>query len=100
MRLEMTSLLKYAIVFLMILSAVIAFSVCAESSFDSCMQACCGGADRSRPLGRIARFLSAGSLFALSIALTLSVRASVRFRSLVASFVPSPDVLRASSLRI
>jgi hypothetical protein len=96
----MTSLLKHAIVFLMIVSAVIAFSVCAESSFDACMQACCGGADRSRTLGRIARFLSAGCLFAVSIALALSARASERFRLLVASYFRSPDVLRASSLRI
>lgn len=94
MRTEMTSLLRYFVVFVMVLAGVIAFSVCAESPADACVLACCGGADRARPLGRFA---------AISVSSACAAIARTFFsglRTAIASPALDPALLRASSLRI
>jgi hypothetical protein len=93
MRTEMTSLLRYFVVFVMVLAGIIAFSVCAESPADACVLACCGGADRARPLGRFAAI-------AVSSAGAAIAHASSGFRAAGASLALDPTILRASSLRI
>jgi hypothetical protein len=93
MRTEMTSLLRYFVVFVVVLAGVIAFSVCAESPADACVLACCGGADRARPLGRFAAMSVSSACVAIA-------RMSSGFRMAVASPALDPALLRASSLRI
>jgi hypothetical protein len=95
----MSSPLKYALIFALILVGIIAFSACAVCPFDACMQAFCGAAHDSRPLGRLASGLTAAFL---SVALTVGLFAmgSLRFDSVVADFMRLPVRLRASALRI
>jgi hypothetical protein len=96
----MSSLLKYAMVFAMILIGIIALSLCAECPLDACMQAFCSGTDGSRPPGRIVSGLTGACLSAASMALGLIAGASPRVCSAVAAFVRVPALLTASSLRI
>ena len=96
----MSILLKYIMVFAMVLIGIIAFSVCAECQLGACMHAFCAGAGGSQPLGRLASGLTGVFLSAASMGLGVLAVASLRFPSAVASFVRAPDLLRASSLRI
>ena len=95
----MSILLKYIMVFAMVLIGIIAFSVCAECPLDACMQAFCAGADGSKPLGRLGSG-PAGVFLAALLGLGVLAVASLRFPLAVASFVRVPALLRASSLRI
>lgn len=95
----MSSPVKYALVFALILVGIIAFSVCAECPLDACMQALYGVAHESRPLGRLASGLSAVFLSA-AMAVGLFAMRSLRFDSAVSELVRVPALLRASSLRI
>jgi hypothetical protein len=96
----MSMLLKYVMVFAIVLIGVIALSVCAECPLDACMQAICGGAQDSRPPGRLVAGLTGACLSAASMALGLIVVTSSRVGSAVVAFVRAPALLRASSLRI
>jgi len=99
-RSDMSTLLKYCCVLVMILIGIIAFSVCAECPLDSCGQVYCGDADGSRPLGRVASRLFGALLSAGSMALMAFAVASPWFRSAVAALVRAPATMRTSSLRI
>jgi len=96
----MSNLLKYALVFVMILVGIIALSLCAECPRDACGQALCAGADGTRPLGRLASRLTGALLSAASMVFAAFAVASPGFHSAVAAFVPVPATLRALSLRI
>ena len=99
-RSDMSNLLKHVVLFAVILIGIIALSLCAECPLDACMQAFCGGADGSRPPGRVVSGLTGACLSAASMVLGLIAMASPRVRSAVAAFVRVPALLTASSLRI
>ena len=87
-------------VFSMILVGIIAFSLCAECPFDACGHAFCGGADGSRPTGRLAFKLTGVFLAAASMGLGLHALTSSWFSSAASAFACESVPLRASSLRI
>jgi hypothetical protein len=100
MRAQTHLLFRYLVVFVVILTGVIAFSMCAESPVDACVLACCGGADSARPLGRVARWLSRARSWVAS-AWSSSVAVGMRQpQAQVASTFCAPTLLAASSLRI
>jgi hypothetical protein len=95
----MSNLLKYAMVFVMILVGIIALSLCAECSLDACGKVLCGGVEGSRPPGRLASKLT-GAFLSAAMGLGLFAMSSTRLNSALVSFVREPSPLRASSLRI
>ena len=100
MRAEIHLLLRYLVVFAVVLTGVIAFPVCAEGPSDACMLACCGGVDRSRLLGRLLRGMAGGCLSAVTAARVMLSLGSSGIESRPAAFLCTPGLLRASSLRI
>jgi hypothetical protein len=100
MRPEFSSVLKSLIVLVVVVAGISAFSFCAESPADACMLACCGGADRARPLGRVARFVGcARSWLAATLFSPLALGAR-RPQVQLASTFSAPALLAGSSLRI
>jgi len=65
---DMSNLLKFFLVAVVLLAGIVVLSVCAEGLCSVCSHDCCDGADRSRPLMRFARGMRGVFASALSLA--------------------------------
>jgi len=96
----MSILLRYFAVAILVVAAVLVLSICGEGAGVGCAHACCGGADRPSALSRFFRRLAGAHASVASLGLILLALASRVFELVLAEFVPTPALLRASSLRI
>jgi hypothetical protein len=100
LREETDSLLKFMIIALIVIASIAFVAVCDDALCVSCGHVWSGGADRSRPLSRLARNLCAVLAVAFSSALAWSAMAYRRSTTTPVSFVCIPALERVSSLRI
>ena len=96
---DMSSLLRYTIIALLIVIGAVMLSVCADGSSGACGHTCCTGADRGRRLRRLARKLRSTFRSALDLALLLCGAARDMATS-TASWAPTQALLKVSALRI
>lgn len=73
-RLELSDMLKYAIIVLVVLFSVLGASLCVEGPTESCGHGCCVGSDRSRLFTRLFRRLSTLTLSIVTMAGCLIAR--------------------------
>jgi len=97
---EMNLLLRLLVVAMVLIAGVLGLAACADGLCSEFVHVCCSSVVRSRPLKRLARRLAAVSSSAASFALMVFAIASRVSQVMLASFVPVPALLRASSLRI
>jgi len=66
-RIELSALLKYSIIVLMVLFSVLGASMCIEGATESCGHGCCVGSERSRLFTRLFRRLSTLAISVVSL---------------------------------
>jgi len=96
----MNSLLRYALVALLLIVGVVLLSVCADGLGEGCGHACCTGADRSRPLQRLARRLKSRLRSAVDMMLLLLSGAGQGVAASSAPPSPVRVIAQLSALRI
>lgn len=97
---DMNGLLKFLMIAAVLLISVIVLTLCADGLCSACSHECCSGADRSRSFLSSARRMCADFASNMSCALAPFGLASQRTLVARAAVVPTPALLRASSLRI
>jgi hypothetical protein len=99
-RLDMESLLKFTLIALLVITSVVLLSVCADGLGIACGHVCCTGANRSRPVQRLARRLRIVFRSAFDWARLLLGGPSSGLAVLHASASSVPTLLKVSALRI
>lgn len=97
---DMNSLLKYAIIVLLIIVGAVLLSVCADVVGAVCGHTCCTGTDRGRRIQRLARKLRSVSRSVVDLALLLLGGATRGIAASINSLASVEALLKVSALRI
>ena len=97
---DMNSLLRYALIAVLIVIAIALASLCADGSGVGCSHACCKGVNRFRPLRRLARRLKLIHRSALNLLLLLLRGTPRGMTELCIPTVSIPPLLRFSVFRL
>lgn len=92
--------LKILVIILLVVIGVVVLSVCADGLAFGCAHPCCTGAQRSRPLARLARRLKYVCRSAFDLMLLLMAGFSRGLFIAAASIAFTPVLLKVSALRI
>lgn len=97
---DMNSLLKYAIIVLLVIVGAVLLSVCADGVGAVCGHTCCTATDRGRRMQRLARKLRSVFRSIVDVALLLLGGATRGIAASISSLASTGALLKVSALRI